>query len=221
MSDSEEFESSESEEEESEEEESEDEESAEGSSDEAEFLDEQEVQDSQNEVEAQKVGRGSKARFADLQFIEVQQPADCAVFNPSFFPRPRQIPRQFFEDNFLLFEKIYGIELMEMILDATNTKMRARFPSENIFTMSEFRIAFGMLIFASVKRGVNDNFSDLFKDVLKSGSLDDYNLLSTRRFEFFRKCLDVGEDRFVLTPGDEHRHIDVRAKIYPLFEYFN
>ncbi|CBY23625.1 unnamed protein product [Oikopleura dioica] len=216
MSDSEEFESSE-----SEEEESDNEEFAEESSDEAEFLDEQEVRDSQNEVEARKVGRGSKARFADLQFVEVQQPADCAVFNPSFFPRPRQIPRQYFEDNYLLFEKVYGIELMEMILDATNTKMRARFPSENIFTMSEFRIAFGMLIFASVKRGVNDNFSDLFKDVLKSGTLDDYNLLSIRRFEFFRKCLDVGEDRYVLTPGDEHRHIDVREKIFPLFEYLN
>jgi hypothetical protein len=217
-----EFESSEEEEEESEEEESGEEESEEeGSSDEAEFLDDQEVRDSQNEVDAEKVGRGSQARFPDLQFVEVQQPADCAVFNPSFFPRPRQVPQQYYDDNFLLFQKIFGVELLEMILDATNAKMRARFPSENIFTASEFRIAFGMLIFSSVKRGVNDNFSDLFKDVLEMGTLDDYNLLSIRRFGFFRKCLDVGEDRYVLTPGEEHRHLDVRAKILPLFEYFN
>jgi hypothetical protein len=79
MSDSEEFERPESEEDEEESEE--ERESSEGSSDEAEFLNDQEVRDSQNEVDAQKVGRGSNARFADLQFVEVQQPADCAVFN--------------------------------------------------------------------------------------------------------------------------------------------
>ena len=61
--------------------------------------------------------------------------------------------------------------------------MRARFPSENIFNASELRIAFGMLIFSSVKRGVNDNFSDLFKDVLEMEILGDYNLLSIQRFE--------------------------------------
>ena len=79
--------------------------------------------------------------------------------------------------------------------------MRARFPSESIFNASELRIAFGMLIFSSVKRGVNDNFSYLFKDVLEMETLNDYNLLSIRRFEFFRKCLDVGENRYVLTAG--------------------
>ena len=140
MSDSEDFESSESEGE-SEEEELERDEAedngdfGEGSSDEAEFVDDEEFQDAQNEIQAQKVGRGSKARYPDLVFVEVQVPSDCPVFNPSFLPPPRRIPLQYFDDNFLLFRKIYGDDLLIDILDATNTQMRARFPSEVIFTI--------------------------------------------------------------------------------------
>lgn len=223
MSDSEEYESNESEGESEEEDFERDEanESSEGSSDEAEFVDDQEFQDTQNEIQAQKVGRGSTARYPDLEFVEVQVPSDCPVFNPSFLPPPKRVPLQYFNDNFRLFTRIYGDDLLNDILGATNLHMSIRFPAEDIFTMSEFRIALGMLIYASVKRGVNDNFSDLFKDVRESGALSDYNLLSTRRFDFFRKCLDVGDDNYVLHPGEEHRHLDVRAKIFPIYEKFN
>jgi hypothetical protein len=220
MSDNEEYEES-SEEEESEEGESEVDESDEGSSDEAEFADDEEVRETQNDVQSQRQGPRSNPRYPDLIFTEILAPSDCRVMNTSFMPRARQIPRQFYSDNYALFEKIFGVDLLNDILIATNIKMHERFPSEDPLSLTEFRIAFGMLVFASVKRGVNDNFRDLFKDVQKNGTLDDYNLLSIRRFEFFRKCLDVGEDNYILHDGEEHRHLDVRNKIWPMFIKFN
>ena len=111
----------------------------------------------------------SLLRFPPLVFYQLDRP-DSSHFIPSSLPpKPNIIPEQFLSNPKLLLDKVYGINrVFGPVLDVTNKRLLEKYPNEPPFTMNDFEIGIGMLLFASLKRSRNEGMDEFWQYAVKN-----------------------------------------------------